>query len=95
MRSSGGPEVSATITSIIALATALAASVPQIMKVLADRKRGIRESELQRSKQDTETWAEIIKAKDSLLKQYTDELTRLHKRVTELEAELEAELDEE
>lgn len=88
MRSSGGPEVSATITSIIALATALAASVPQIMKVLADRKRGIRESELQRSKQDTETWAEIIKAKDSLLKQYTDELTRLHKRVTELETEL-------
>lgn len=88
MRSSGGPEVSATITSIIALATALAASIPQIMKVLADRKRGIRESELQRSKQDTETWAEIIKAKDSLLKQYTDELTRLHKRVTELEAEL-------
>lgn len=91
MRSNGGPEVSATITSIIALATALAASVPQIMKVLADRKRGIRESELQRSKQDTETWAEIIKAKDSLLKQYTDELTRLHKRVTELEAELDEE----
>lgn len=91
MRSSGGPEVSATITSILALATALAASVPQIMKILADRKRGIRESELQRSKQDTETWAEIIKAKDSLLKQYTDELTRLHKRVTELEAELDEE----
>lgn len=91
MRSSGGLEVSATITSVIALATALAASVPQIMKVLADRKRGIRESELQRSKQDTETWAEIIKAKDSLLKQYTDELTRLHKRVTELEAELDEE----
>lgn len=91
MRSSGGPEVSATITSIIALATALAASIPQIMKVLADRKRGIRESELQRSKQDTETWAEIIKAKDSLLKQYTDELTRLHKRITELEAELDEE----
>lgn len=91
MRSSGGPEVSATITSIIALATALAASIPQVLKVLADRKRGIRESELQRSKQDTETWAEIIKAKDSLLKQYTDELTRLHKRVTELEAELDEE----
>lgn len=91
MRSSGGPEVSATITSVIALCTALLASVPQIMKVLADRKRGIRESELQRSKQDTEAWAEIIKAKDSLLKQYTDELTRLHKRVTELEAELDEE----
>lgn len=91
MRSSGGPEVSATITSIIALATALAASIPQIMKVLADRKRGIRESELQRSKQDIEAWAEIVKAKDSLLKQYTDELTRLHKRVTELEAELDEE----
>ena len=88
MRSNGGPEVSATITSIIALTTALAASIPQIMKVLADRKRGIRESELQRSKQDAETWTEIMKAKDSLLKQYTDELTRLHKRVTELEAEL-------
>jgi len=61
------------------------------MKVLADRKRGIRESELQKSKQDNETWAEIIKAKDSLLKQYSDELTRLHKRVTELEAEFDQE----
>lgn len=91
MRSSGGPEVSATITSVVALCTALAASIPQIMKVLADRKRGIRESELQKSKQDTETWAEIIKAKDSLLKQYSDELTRLHKRVTELESELDEE----
>ena len=83
--------MSATITSVVALCTALAASIPQIMKVLADRKRGIRESELQKSKQDTETWAEIVKAKDSLLKQYTDELTRLHKRVTELEAELDEE----
>lgn len=83
--------MSATITSVVALCTALAASIPQIMKVLADRKRGIRESELQKSKQDTETWAEIIKAKDSLLKQYSDELTRLHKRVIELEAELEEE----
>lgn len=91
MRSSGGPEVSATITSIIALATALAASIPQIMKVLADRKRGIRESELQKSKQVTDNWAELLKAKDSLLKQYADELTRLHKRVTELEAELDEE----
>lgn len=61
------------------------------MKILADRKRGIRESELQKSKQDIETWAEIIRAKDSLLKQYSDELTRLHKRVTELEAELDEE----
>lgn len=80
--------MSATITSVVALCTALAASIPQIMKVLADRKRGIRESELLRSKQDTATWAEIIKAKDSLLKQYSDELARLHKRVTELEDEL-------
>ena len=83
--------MSATITSVVALCTALAASIPQIMKVLADRKRGIRESELQKSKQDNETWAEIIKAKDSLLKQYSDELTRLHKRVTELEAEFDQE----
>lgn len=91
MRSSGGPEVSATITSVIALATALAASVPQIMKVLADRKRGIRESELQKSKQDTDNWAELLKAKDILVKQYSEEITRLHKRVTELEAELDEE----
>lgn len=91
MRSSGGPEVSATITSIIALATALAASIPQIMKVLADRKRGIRESELQKSKQVTDNWAELLKAKDILVKQYSEEITRLHKRVTELEAELDDE----
>ena len=91
MRSSGGPEVSATITSVVALLTALAASVPQIMKVLADRKRGIRESELQKSKQVTDNWAELLKAKDILVKQYSEEITRLHKRVTELEAELDEE----
>lgn len=91
MRSSGGPEVSATITSVLALATALAASIPQIMKVLADRKRGIRESELQKSKQVTDNWAELLKAKDILVKQYSEEITRLHKRVTELEAELDEE----
>lgn len=91
MRSSGGPEVSATITSVIALATALVASIPQIMKVLADRKRGIRESELQKSKQVTDNWAELLKAKDILVKQYSEEITRLHKRVTELEAELDEE----
>lgn len=83
--------MSATITSVVALVTALAASIPQIMKVLADRKRGIREAALQRSKQDTATWTEILRAKDSLLKQYSDELARLHKRVTELEAELDEE----
>lgn len=91
MRSSGGPEVSATITSVIALCTALVASIPQIMKVLADRKRGIRESELQKSKQVTDNWAELLKAKDILVKQYSEEITRLHKRVTELEAELDEE----
>lgn len=91
MRSSGGPEVSATITSVVALITALAASVPQIMKVLADRKRGIRESELQKSKQVTDNWAELLRAKDILIKQYSEEITRLHKRVTELEAELDEE----
>ena len=91
MRLSGRLEVSATITSVLALATALAASIPQIMKVMADRKRGIRESELQKSKQVTDNWAELLKAKDILVKQYSEEITRLHKRVTELEAELDEE----
>ena len=91
MRSSGGPNVSATITSVIALITALLASVPQIMKVLADRKRGIRESELQKSKQDAEYWNNALKTKDVILDQYKAELTRLYKRVAELEAELDEE----
>lgn len=91
MRSSGGPKVSATITSVVALCTALAASIPQIMKVLADRKRGIRESELQKSKQVTDNWSELLRAKDILVKQYSEEIARLHKRVTELEAELDEE----
>ena len=88
MRSSGGPEVSATITSVVALITALLASIPQIMKVLADRKRGIREAELQKSKQDTEYWNNALKTKDVILDQYKAELARLYKRVAELEAEL-------
>ena len=91
MRSSGGPEVSATITSVVALITALTASVPQIMKVLADRKRGIREAELQKSKREDEYWNNALKSKDVILDQYKAELTRLYKRIAELEAELDGE----
>ena len=91
MRSSGGPDVSATITSVAALITALLASIPQIMKVLADRKRGIREAELQKSKREDEYWNNALKTKDVILDQYKAELTRLYKRVAELEAELDEE----
>ena len=91
MRSIGGPEVSATITSVNALITALAASIPQIMKVLADRKRGIREAELQKSKQEDEYWNNALKTKDVILDQYKAELARSYKRIAELEAELDKE----
>lgn len=83
--------MSATITSVVALCTALAASIPQIMKVLADRKRGIREAELQKSKREDEYWNNALKTKDVILDQYKAELTRLYKRVAELEAELDEE----
>lgn len=83
--------MSATITSVVALITALAASIPQIMKVLADRKRGIREAELQKSKREDEYWNNALKTKDVILDQYKAELTRLYKRVAELEAELDEE----
>lgn len=83
--------MSATITSVAALITALLASIPQIMKVLADRKRGIREAELQKSKQDAEYWNNALKTKDVILDQYKAELARLYKRVEELEAELDEE----
>lgn len=61
------------------------------MKVLADRKRGIREVELQKSKQDAEYWNNALKTKDVILDQYKAELTRLYKRIAELEAELDEE----
>lgn len=83
--------MSATITSVAALITALLASIPQIIKVLADRKRGIREAELQKSKQDAEYWNNALKTKDVILDQYKAELARLYKRVAELEAELDEE----
>lgn len=83
--------MSATITSVAALITALLASIPQIMKVLADRKRGIREAELQKSKQDAEYWNNALKTKDVILDQYKAELARLYKRIAELEAELDGE----
>lgn len=91
MRSSGRPDVSATITSAIALITALVASIPQIMKVLADRKRGIREAELQKSKREDEYWNNALRTKDVILDQYKAELARLYKRIAELEAELDEE----
>lgn len=83
--------MSATITSVVALITALAASIPQIMKVLADRKRGIREAELQKSKQEDEYWNNALKVKDVILDQYKAELARSYKRIAELEAELDEE----
>ena len=83
--------MSATITSVLALVSALLAFIPQIMKVLADRKRGIREAELQKSKQDAEYWNNALKTKDVILDQYKAELTRLYKRIAELEAELDEE----
>ena len=83
--------MSATITSVIALITAFAASIPQIMKVLADRKRGIREAELQKSKQEDEYWNNALKTKDVILDQYKAELARSYKRIAELEAELDKE----
>ena len=83
--------MSATITSVLALATALAASIPQIMKVLADRKRGIREAELQKSKQEDEYWNNALKTKDVILDQYKAELARSYKRIAELEAKLDEE----
>ena len=61
------------------------------MKVLADRKRGIREAELQKSKQDAEYWNNALKTKDVILEQYKAELARLYKRIAELEAELDEE----
>ena len=83
--------MSATITSVVALITALAASIPQIMKVLADRKRGIREAELQKSKQEDEYWNNALKTKDVILDQYKAELARSYKRIAELEARLDGE----
>lgn len=83
--------MSATITSVVALITALAASIPQIMKVLADRKRGIREAELQKSKQEDEYWNNALKTKDVILDQYKAELARSYKRIAELEAKLDRE----
>lgn len=83
--------MSTTITSVVALITALAASIPQIMKVLADRKRGIREAELQKSKREDEYWNNALKTKDVILDQYKAELARLYKRIAELEAELDEE----
>lgn len=83
--------MSATITSVVALITALAASIPQIMKVLADRKRGIREAELQKSKQEDEYWNNALKTKDVILDQYKAELARSYKRIAELEAKLDEE----
>lgn len=83
--------MSATITSVAALITALLAFIPQIMKVLADRKRGIREAELQKSRQDAEYWNNALKTKDVILDQYKAELARLYKRIAELEAELDEE----
>lgn len=77
--------MSATVASVVALITALLAAVPPILKTLADRKRGIKEAEVQEAKQSTQQWQAMIAAQELIIDSYKEENERLRKVLKEYE----------
>lgn len=77
--------MSATVASVVALVTALLAAVPPILKTCADRKRGIKEAEVQEAKQSTQQWQAMIASQELIIDSYKEENERLRKILKEYE----------
>ena len=77
--------MSATVASVVALVTALLAAVPPILKTFADRKRGIKEVEVQEAKQSTQQWQAMIASQELIIDSYKEENERLRKVLKEYE----------
>lgn len=77
--------MSATVASVVALVTALLAAVPPILKTFADRKRGIKEAEVQEAKQSTQQWQAMIASQELIIDSYKEENERLRKILKEYE----------
>lgn len=79
--------MSATVASVVALITALLAAVHPILKTFADRKRGIKEAEVQEAKQNVREWQSMIASQNIVIDNLEDENARLRKRLAKYEGD--------
>ena len=78
-----------TIGSIIALITSALAAWGSWVKVNSDRKRGVGEAEMARSRFGLESLQAALNAKDTIIAQYQEENNRLRIEVHDLRVEVE------
>lgn len=78
-----------TVGSVIALVTSVLAAWGSWMKVNADRKRGVGEAEMARSRFGLEALQAALNVKDTIITQYQEENNRLRIEVHDLKVEVE------
>ena len=75
--------------SVIALVTSVLAAWGSWVKVNADRKRGVGEAEMARSRFGLEALQAALNTKDTIITQYQEENNRLRIEVHDLKVEVE------
>lgn len=78
-----------TVGSVIALITSALAAWGSWVKVSADRKRGVGEAEMVRSRFGLESLQAALNTKDTIIAQYQEENNRLRIEVHDLKVEVE------
>lgn len=78
-----------TVGSVIALITSALAAWGSWVKVNSDRKRGVGETEMARSRFGLESLQAALNAKDTIIAQYQEENNRLRIEVHDLRVEVE------
>lgn len=78
-----------TVGSVIALITSALAAWGSWVKVNADRKRGVGETEMARSRFGLESLQAALNTKDTIIAQYQEENNRLRIEVHDLRVEVE------
>ena len=78
-----------TVGSVIALITSALAAWGSWVKVNSDRKRGVGEAEMARSRFSLESLQAALNAKDTIIAQYQEENNRLRIEVHDLRVEVE------
>lgn len=77
-----------TVGSVIALITSALAAWGSWIKVSSDRKRGVGETEMARSRFGLESLQAALNTKDTIIAQYQEENNRLRIEVHDLKVEI-------
>lgn len=78
-----------TVGSVIALVTSALAAWGSWIKVSSDRRRGVGEAEMARSRFGLEALQAALNTKDTIIAQYQEENNRLRVEVHDLKVEVE------